>query len=274
MTLRMGPNVSPRTAAPDRLRWSRSGDWRISDRPRPDRRRSRRPLLALSRTAALLVLSIGLAFASGQERPAAIGPHAFHIPALPLIDALQIYSQQAGVQVMFETASAAGYQSEPVDGDFTPEAALRKLLADTDLRIRYSRSSAVTLAPASAPNPDDPPGHPLASADLVLETLHVSGAREAADRDRLGEYIVALQSDIQRSLRNLSRTRRGEYRVAVKVWVTSSARTIERAELDGSTGDPDRDSTIAEALRGMTLTQQAPPNTPQPIRFMISIHAL
>jgi hypothetical protein len=237
-------------------------------------RRCRRRLFTLSRVAAFLVLSIGLAVASGEERPAPIGPHTFHIPPLPLIDALQIYSRQTGVQVMFETASAAGYQSEPVDGDFTPEAALRKLLADTDLKIRYSRSSAVTLAPASAPNPDDPPGNLLASVDMVLEPLHVSAARDPVDHDRLGEYIVALQSDIQRSLNKVSRTRRGEYRVAVKVWVTSSSRTIERAELDGSTGDQDRDSTIAEALRGMTLTQQAPPNTPRPIRFMISIHAL
>jgi hypothetical protein len=262
--------VHLRTAALDRKRLS---CWRLSDR-RHDHSCFRRRLFIVSRVAAFLILSIGLAVASGEERPAAIGPHAFHIPALPLIDALQIYSRQTGVQVMFETVSAAGYQSEPVDGDFTPEAALRKLLADTDLKIRYSRSSAVTLAPASAPSPDDPPSNLLASVDMVLEPLHVNGARDPVDRDRLGEYIVTLQSDIQKSLNKVSRTRRGEYRVAVKVWVASSSRIVERAELDGSTGDQDRDSTIAEALRGMTLSQQAPPNTPRPIRFMISIHAL
>ncbi len=70
------------------------------------------------------------------------------------------------------------------------------------------------------------------------------------------------------------RTRRGEYRVAVELWVTPSSQVIDRAELDGSTGDFDRDSSIAESLRGLVLSQQAPPNMPLPIRFMISIHAL
>ena len=60
-----------------------------------------------------------------------------------------------------------------------------------------------------------------------------------------------MQSDIQRALKAVSRSGRSDYRVAVKLWVTSSSRNVERAELDGSTGDRDRDSTIAAALRSM-----------------------
>jgi hypothetical protein len=244
--------------------------WPAMERVRGSRRR---PVPALSRIAAVLAVSIGVAMASGEEPQTAERPVRFHISAQPLIDALQAYSQQSGVQVMFETASAAGYKSLPVDGEFMPEAALRMLLADTDLKIRYSRSSAVTLAPASAPNPDDPPLRPLPPADMVLETLHVSGG-EAVDQHRLGDYIGTLQSDIQKALKRVGQTRRGDYRFAVKLWVTSSTRIVERAELDGSTGDQDRDSTIGDALRGMTPSQQAPPNTPRPIRFMVSIHTL
>jgi hypothetical protein len=226
------------------------------------------------KTLAVLAACVGISVAFGEDKTSSIGLVSFHIPPQPLIDALHLYSKQTGVQVMFETTSAAGFRSRPVEGEFTPEAALLALLADTDLRIRYSRSSAVTLAPASAPDPDEPPGRALPSADMALETLHVSGAAEAADRSHLGEYLGVVQSDIQKALKKLGRNHRGEYRVAVKLWVTSSSRSVERAEIDGSTGDRDRDSTIAEALRGMTLSQQSPPNMPRPIRFMISIHAL
>jgi hypothetical protein len=216
---------------------------------------------------------VGAAMAFGGETATPLAPVKFDIPSQSLVDALQAYSEQTGVQVMFETASAAGYRSARVEGELMPEVALRKLLADTDLRIRYSRTSAVTLAPASAPKPDEPPADPLASADLALDTLRVSGAVESGDRGRLGEYIGVVQADIQNALKKVAKTRRGDYRVAVKLWVDPS-RTVQRAELDGSTGDRDRDNSIASALQGLVLSQQAPANTPQPIRFMIAIRAL
>jgi hypothetical protein len=197
------------------------------DLPRSPRARSRSAILG--KTIAIAAVCIGVSVAFGEEKTSSIGLVSFHIPAQPLIEALHNYSKQTGVQVMFETSSAAGYRSEPVEGELTPEAALLALLADTDLRIRYSRSSAVTLAPASAPNPDEPPGQPLPSADMTLETLHVSGAAaETADRNRLGEYLGVVQSDIQKALKRVGRNRRGEYRVAVKLWVTSSSRVVER----------------------------------------------
>ncbi len=227
----------------------------------------------LSWIGILAATFVGAAVAFGGEPAAPLTPVKFDIPAQSLVDALQSYSMQTGVQVMFETASAAGYRSARVEGELTPEVALRLLLADTDLRIRYSRTSAVTLAPASAPDPDEPPAHPLASADLALDTLRVSGAVEPGDRSRMGEYIGIVQTDIQNALKKVAKTRRGDYRVAVKLWVDPS-RTIQRAELDGSTGDRDRDSSIASALQGLVLSQSAPANTPQPIRFMIAIRAL
>lgn len=223
--------------------------------------------------AILAASLIGAAMAFGGEATAPLAPVKFNIPEQSLVDALQAYSMQTGVQVMFETASAAGYRSARVEGEFMPEIALRLLLADTDLRIRYSRTSAVTLAPASAPNPDEPPAHPLASADLVLDRLSVSGGAESGDRGQMGEYISVVQADIQNALKKVAKTRRGDYRVAVKLWVDPS-RTIRRAELDGSTGDRDRDGSIAGALQGLVLSQRAPANTPQPIRFMIAVRAL
>jgi hypothetical protein len=226
----------------------------------------------LGRLALLLAITIGIAAASGEERASSIGLVRFHIPSQPLIDALQAYGRQAGVQVMFETAAAAGLRSGPVEGEFTPEIALRMLLAETDLKIRYSRATAVTLAPASASNPDAPPALPLPAPDITLETLRIGASTETADRGRLGDYLGTVQADIRKAVQQISRTHQGEYRIAVRLWI--NVRTVERAELDGSTGDHDRDNRIADVLRGLTLSQQAPPNTPRPMRFMISMRAL
>lgn len=234
---------------------------------------ARRGWLPAGRLLCALALILSVAVATGEEATTPAGPVVFRIRAQPLIDALQAFSQQSGVQVMFETAAAAGYKAPPVEGEFSPDMALRLLLADTDLKIRYSRSRAVTLAPASAPDPDLPPMLSLGSADLALETLHVGGG-DAVDRNRVGEYVAAVQSDIQKALKRVNQTRRGEYRVAVRLWVDPASRGINRAELDGSTGDPARDATIADMLHTMTLSRQAPPNLPRPIRFMISIKAL
>lgn len=241
--------------------------WRSCARPR-------RQVVGVSRILGVLALTVGVALAAEKVHSPQVGQFAFDIPAQPLVDALQSFSRQSGIQVMFETASAAGYTSFAVEGEFTPDAALRLLLTGTDLKIRYSRSSAVTLAPASAPDPDAPPMRPLASADIALDTLHVGGGGEAVDGKRLGEYIGTVQADIQKALNDAARNRRGEYRATVKLWVSPSSRIVDKVELHGSTGDRDRDSTIVEVLRGMTLSQQAPPNTPRPIRFMISVHAL
>jgi hypothetical protein len=224
------------------------------------------------RLALLLVVVHCIAGASGEEPASSVGRVVFHIPAQPLIDALQAYGRQAGVQVMFETAAAAGLRSQAVEGEFTPEAALRVLLAETDLRIRYSRATAVTLAPASASNPDDPPAFPLTPPDITLDTLRIVASAETVDRSRLGDYLGVVQADIRKAVERAVHWHQGEYRVAVRLWV--NARTVERAEIDGSTGDHDRDDRIADALRGLTLTQQAPPNTPRPMRFMISLRAL
>ncbi len=66
---------------------------------------------------------------------AAPAPVQFHIPAQPLASALQAYGEQAGIQVLYESGSASGRKSMPVDGKLLPEDALNVLLTGTDLRV-------------------------------------------------------------------------------------------------------------------------------------------
>ena len=230
-------------------------------------------LAGLAVGTAVVSACVAVATADDHSRP--LGAIKFDIPSEPLVEALQAYSVTTGTQVMFESGTTAGYQSAAVRGEFSPEAALQMMLADTGLKVRYTRASAITVAPASAPDVDDPPAQALATADLALSTLTVTGGTtDNGDKGRLGAYVSAIQADIQKALKNAARkTRASDYRGEAKLWIDPS-RTIQRAELSSASGDKDRDASLAAALQGLVLSQAAPPNTPQPIRFLIAIRSL
>ncbi|WP_144377114.1 STN domain-containing protein [Mesorhizobium amorphae] len=69
----------------------------------------------------------------------------FDIPKQSLVTALQAYSAASGVAVLYESGVETGQYSAPVRGDLTREAALRELLGNTNIIVRYARSDAVTL---------------------------------------------------------------------------------------------------------------------------------
>jgi hypothetical protein len=225
-------------------------------------------LLGLCLLALVCIVS---AIAGDAVKP--LGPIKFNIAAQPMSDALQAYSIATGAQVLFETSSVDDYRCVPVQGEFTADAALQMMLANTDLKVRYTRASAITIVRASDPDADEPPEHALASADFALNTLNVNGGTPAGDRNRMDEYIGTVQADIQRALKRTARGRVSEYRAEVKLWVDQS-RTVQRAELSRSSGNKDRDTIVVSTLQGLVLSQPAPTNTPQPIRFMISIRSL
>jgi hypothetical protein len=229
------------------------------------------PLLAY---AALLVA--GICAAAAQEGPVARPnePMAFHIPSQPLAAALQAYGQRTGIQVLYESNSAIGRTSVAVEGVFAPDAALGVLLTGTDLRVRYIRPDAITLAlPDAESVASAPPSSLLGGADLSLGTLRVHRSRDSDEIARLGEYSERVQMDIQNALRKNARTRDGSYHAVLDLWIDPS-RTIERTELFRSTGDRERDAAIATTLRGVTISRPAPANAPQPVRVGIIVKSL
>jgi hypothetical protein len=223
-----------------------------------------------------VLLIVGIYAATAQERQAIGGgaPIAFDIPAQALASALQAYGQQTGVQVLYESSSAAGRRSSAVEGIFAPDAALDLLLTGTDLRARYSRRDAITLA---LPNTEGigslPPESPLATSDLSLGTLRVRGSSDNDAAARLQDYSQRVQMDIQNALRKNAKTRDGNYRAVLDIWV-DPARTIERTELFRSTGDRERDAAVTATLRGLTISKPAPANMPQPVRLVIVVKSL
>jgi hypothetical protein len=244
-------------------------------RPRGDPARrdaSRLPGRIVSAIGVLLVASsIYGAVAANRDDEQQPPLLTFTIRKQPLATALQEYSQATGVQVLYESSSAVGMVSAGVEGEFTREAALQALLQGTELTVRYTQASSVTLAPVRKSNTDDPPAGPLSMADLTLDTLRVHGAETRPPE--LRAYTGIIQGDIQQALTKNEKTRTGSYSVGVKLWI-SAPRTVQRAELYRRSGNPERDAAISQALEGLVISQAPPANTPQPIVVMITVKPL
>jgi hypothetical protein len=221
------------------------------------------------------LLATGCAAAAEEGRVARSNePMAFHIPSQPLAAALQAYGQRTGVQVLYESNSAIGRTSVAVEGVLAPDTALGLLLTGTDLRVRYIRPDAITLAVPDAESVASAlSSSPLGGVDLYLGTLRVHGSRDSDETARLNEYSERVQMDIQNALRKNARTRDGSYRAVLDLWIDPS-RTIERTELFRSTGDRERDAAIATTLRGVTISRPAPANAPRPVRVGIIVQSL
>jgi hypothetical protein len=171
-----------------------------------------------------------------------------------------------GIQVLYESRSAMGRQSEAVQGQFTPDEALKRLLAGTDLEVRHARADAISLvAPVGQ---DIPPTNPLASADLSIGELRVRAPGKSNDLARFQDYSETLQAEIQRALLKNTTTGSGNYRAVLDLWI-DSARTIQKTALLQSTGESTRDAAITATLQGLTINRPTPADAPQPIRAVV-----
>ena len=75
---------------------------------------------------------------------------AFEITPQPLPSAFLTFAEQSGLEVLFDARIAQGKESPGVQGTYTPEEALRRLLAGTGLTYRFTGADTVTLQRATA----------------------------------------------------------------------------------------------------------------------------
>lgn len=240
----------------------------------PANRGSRSDRLAIVLTVTAFALGFGCA-GFAQDRDRLPSPTlAFKIPRQPLMTALQAYSTAARVDILYETGVEQDRMSAAIEGEFTREAALKELLGTNDLVIRYARADAISLVDPKVQAADLPPSALLASADMALDILHVTAPGENPEnRDALSTYVGAIQADIQQALKKAQATRGANYRVGLNLWIDPS-RAIRKTEVFRSTGRGDRDVAISDALQGLIFRQAAPPNTPQPVRVMVTVTAM
>ncbi len=105
----------------------------------------------------LLVLAAPGLAAGAEERD-------FNIAAQAVSQALREYAQQSGDQVVFYSEVGKGIESTLVQGKFTPEEALHKLLLDTGLKSERVNSKTVAISAAAAPRQPLPQPAPDAAS--------------------------------------------------------------------------------------------------------------
>lgn len=96
----------------------------------------------------LAMASLGSALAQNQETV-----QEFNIAAQPVSQALRAYAQQSGDQIVFYSDIGKGRESAAVEGSYTRQEALKRLLEHTGLK--YRRVNAKTIA-ISTDAPDRP----------------------------------------------------------------------------------------------------------------------
>ncbi|MBK1699143.1 TonB-dependent siderophore receptor [Rhodovibrio salinarum] len=95
----------------------------------------------------------------------------FDIPAGDLQTALLAFSQAVDLQLLYPAEMTAERQTQGVQGSYTPEEALSRLLAGTGLQYRFSDANTVTLTK---------PGTQDGAGPLQLGPITVEGATESA----------------------------------------------------------------------------------------------
>src|SRR5262245_37923165 len=71
-------------------------------------------------------------------------------------------------------------------------------------------------------------------------------------------YAGVVRTDVQQRLSNDPQVRAANFTVSVRLWVHEDG-GVERVELMGSTGNPERDRAVTNALSGLRKLSQAPP---------------
>ncbi|MCA6109651.1 secretin and TonB N-terminal domain-containing protein [Bradyrhizobium cenepequi] len=202
---------------------------------------------ACALVASLLLAWSGLCVLAQQRYETTQGGEevVFDIPSQPLAAALGTYGATTGVQVLYETALAAGRTSAAIKGSFTQEAALRALLAGTGLVGRRTDVDAITIVPTLRE-------HPASAASIVPDA----------------RFLGALQAGVLGALCGNTDTRPGGYRMALQLWITPTG-ALQRASLLGSSGNARRDVALIAQLQNVQIAVLPPAGMTQPITLTI-----
>src|SRR5687767_6641521 len=92
--------------------------------------------------AVLVLVGSAVCFGADAAAPAV---QRFDIPAQSTSDALNAFSKQSGLRLLFSYDAVKGREAEAVTGSFTAEEVLERLLAGTGLRYEVTEDSVVVI---------------------------------------------------------------------------------------------------------------------------------
>lgn len=226
--------------------------------PRPHRVRYGGQCLCIGWVLALLCqmafAAEGMLEAAAPETGATL---RFDIGRLPMRQALEQYLRTSGHSLLYDDAITAGKQAGPLQGEFTPEAALRTLLAGSGIIASRTAPSAWVLLDARA----------AAGATAGPEAGMPAGEEGGVPASGATAYYAVLQARIGQALCGDPATMPGSYRLALRVWIGAD-QAIERVLLH-PTGNAARDQRIRRRLQGLQVSVPLPPAIAQPMTLLI-----
>ena len=152
--------------------------------------------------------------ASSGSRPQAkqlaqSGKLRFDIPPQSLPSALSAFREASNLPLQYDAALTQGMNTEGVSGSYTPEQALRILLAGTGLTARFTEAGPVTLERAGASEYSASGEGPLQLSNVVVTATRGLGnlgdaprAATVIEREQIKKQ-TALSSSLQDMLGNL-----------------------------------------------------------------------
>jgi iron complex outermembrane receptor protein len=164
----------------------------------------RRALIAGAALAGALTWGLG---ASAAEAPA----HTYDLAPRELADALRAFGDASDTQILFSKRLVAGRKSPAVQGRFSPEEALRRLLADSGLTFRRTSANVILITGAKPAPPrlqrvalamaQPRDAGALASAPepaMLEEVIVTSGKRPENIQDVPGSVLVVTAAAMER----------------------------------------------------------------------------
>ena len=144
---------------------------------------------------------------------------AFNLTAQPLEDALNLMAVQSSLHIVFNSEDARGVTTERIAGTYTPQEALRKLLAGTDLSYRFVDEKTVEIRVEKRPI-------------AAIEGQEIAGSLRLAQNDTPSPQVTE-ESSSDKSL-DSSRAREQEEVEVVEQIIIRGARTSTATKMNAS----------------------------------------
>jgi len=96
------------------------------------------------------------------------------------------------------------------------------------------------------------------------------GSGSGAGRAQFAGYASLIERHIQEALTRNGKLQGRRYQAAIAIWIEPDG-TVRRVELRSSTGDPETDALLRQALAELPLLREPPPGAmPQPVRMRLA----
>lgn len=137
---------------------------------------------------ALLLATACMAMAAAAK--AAEPEYQFDIPSQPMAQALNAFARASQQQIVFDAATVEGKQSVAVQGRYTADEALRRLLSGSGLRAERTAAGVIAIHRIDDGAAQTPKGSSASDA-TQLETVTVTATKRAESLQDVPESITA-----------------------------------------------------------------------------------